>query len=108
MNKFFITYVKRQGKTNNNEIEYYGERNGTRMNPYHRLDLGANFHKEKKKGLRTWSIGVYNAYNRKNPYFIYLGNQWGDFGMESASTQNVARQVSLFPFIPSVTYNFKF
>ena len=90
------------------EIEYYGERNGTRMNPYHRLDLGANFHKEKKKGLRTWSIGVYNAYNRKNPYFIYLGNQWDDFGMESSSTQNVARQVSLFPIIPSLTYNFKF
>ena len=32
----------------NNEIEYYGERNGTRMDAYHRLDLGANFIKKKR------------------------------------------------------------
>jgi len=97
------------------EIEYYGERNGTRMNSYHRLDLGLNFHKEKKNGVRTITLGVYNAYNRKNPFFIYLGNQWADFGVESefgfegqGSNQKVARQVSLFPIIPSITYNFKF
>ena len=92
----------------NNEIEYYGERNGTRMDAYHRLDLGANFHKEKKNGIRTWSVGVYNAYNRRNPYFVYLGTQRQNFGMDGGSNQNVARQVSLFPFLPSVTYNFKF
>ena len=96
------------GFNNNNEIEYYGERNGTRMDAYHRLDLGANFHKEKKNGIRTWSIGVYNAYNRRNPYFVYLGTQRQNFGMDSGSNQNVARQVSLFPFLPSITYNFKF
>ena len=92
----------------NNEIEYYGERNGTRMDAYHRLDLGANFHKEKKNGIRTWSVGVYNAYNRRNPYFIYLGTQRQNFGIDGGSNQNVARQVSLFPFLPSLTYNFKF
>ena len=92
----------------NNEIEYYGERNGTRMDAYHRLDLGANFHKEKKNGIRTWSVGVYNAYNRRNPYFVYLGTQRQNFGLDGGSNQNVARQVSLFPFLPSVTYNFKF
>jgi hypothetical protein len=89
------------------EIEYYGERNGTRMSPYHRLDLGANFRKEKPRGIRTITVGVYNAYNRKNPYFIYLGNQWSDFGL-GGSSQKVARQISLFPIIPSITYNFKF
>ena len=91
------------------EIEYYGERNGTRMNPYHRLDLGANFHKQKKNGVRTITVGVYNAYNRKNPFFIYLGNRRNDFWFEGEySNQKVARQVSLFPIIPSITYNFKF
>lgn len=91
------------------EIEYYGDRNSTRMAPYHRLDLGANFHKEKKNGIRTVTVGVYNAYNRKNPFFIYLGNDWRNYGYEGASqSQSVARQVSLFPIIPSVTYNFKF
>lgn len=90
------------------EIEYYGERNGTRMDAYHRLDLGANFHKEKKKGIRTWSLSIYNAYNRRNPYFVYLGTQRQTFGLDGGSNQNVARQVSLFPFLPSITYNFRF
>jgi hypothetical protein len=84
-----------------NEIEYYGERNSTRMNAYHRLDLGANFHKKKKNGIRTTSIGLYNAYSRKNPFFVYLDNDW-DTG------QKQAKQISLFPIIPSITYNFKF
>ena len=97
-----------EASESNTDIEYYGERNGTRMNAYHRLDLGANFHKEKKNGIRTWSVGVYNAYNRRNPYFVYLGTERQNFGIETGSNQNVARQVSLFPFLPSVTYNFKF
>lgn len=91
-----------------NEIEYYGERNGTRMNAYHRLDIGVNFHKEKKNGIRTISISVYNAYNRKNPFFVYLGNSFNSQIGEAQHPQNVATQVSLFPIIPSITYNFKF
>jgi hypothetical protein len=80
-------------------IEYFGEKNSSRMNAYHRMDLVANFHKEKKNGVRTLSVGLYNAYNRKNPYFVYLGYEQG---------RKTARQVSLFPMIPSITYNFKF
>ena len=83
------------------DIEFYGKRNSTRMAAYHRLDLGANFHKKKKKGIRTTSIGLYNAYSRKNPFFVYLNTDW-DTGQRSA------RQVSLFPIIPSITYNYKF
>jgi hypothetical protein len=30
-----------------------------------------NFHKQKRWGERTWEISVYNAYNRKNPFFYY-------------------------------------
>jgi hypothetical protein len=84
-----------------NEIEYYGKRNSTRMAAYHRLDLGMNFHKQKKNGVRTTSIGFYNAYSRNNPFFVYLGSDW-------RTGQKQAKQVSLFPIIPSITYNFKF
>jgi hypothetical protein len=79
------------------------EKNNYRMAPYHRLDLGIQFHKQKKWGERTWEISIYNVYNRKNPFFYYsdtktIGNkQYG-----------VLRQVSLFPVIPSFTYSFKF
>ena len=50
------------------EIFAYEGRNGYRMPSYHRLDLNVSFHKEKEKFERTWNIGVYNAYNRYNPF----------------------------------------
>ena len=83
-----------------NEIENYGSKNSFRMRAYHRFDVGLNFRKEKRWGERTISIGVYNAYNRKNPYFIY-------FGYDEHNNKQ-AKQVSLFPMIPSISYNFKF
>ncbi len=80
-------------------LDYYGERNSTRMNPYHRFDLGVNFHKQKKNYERTISLSIYNLYNRKNPFFVYLDEE---------PDQTVARQVSLFPIIPTLTYNIRF
>ena len=69
------------------------------MPAYHRLDVSANFHKEKKWGTRTWSVGLYNAYSRQNPFYLYFGYQ---------NNGRVLKQVSLFPIIPSVRYAFKF
>ena len=80
-------------------VESYGDRNSTRMNPFHRLDLGVNFHKQKKKYSRTFSVGAYNVYNRKNPFFVYLSEE---------DNQRVAKQVSLFPIIPSISYRIQF
>jgi len=69
------------------------------MPSYHRLDVGINMHKEKKWGERTWSFGVYNLYNRKNPFYLYFGSE---------NNNRVLKQVSLFPIIPSIRYSFKF
>ncbi len=80
-------------------IEYIEHRNNYRMPSYHRLDLGINYHKKKKWGEATWSFGVYNIYNRKNPFFLYFSYDNGD---------KVLKQISIFPLIPSVSYNFKF
>lgn len=82
-----------------NEIEYYKSRNSYRTPAYHRLDVSANFHKQKTHGVRTWSVGLYNAYSRQNPFFIYFGY---------ANNKKVLKQISLFPMIPSVRYSFKF
>ena len=80
-------------------VEYIKSRNNYRMPNYHRLDIGVNFHKKMKHGVRTWSFGLYNAYSRQNPFFIYYSNK-------SGTTQ--LYQMSLFPIIPSFRYNFKF
>ncbi len=82
--------------------------NKYRLAPYHRLDLSATYTPINKKGKKmngSWVFSVYNAYNRKNPYFYYY-NQTGSTGSGNIEVQ--ATQVSLFPVIPSVTYNFKF
>ncbi len=82
------------------DIEYYRQRNGYRMMAYHRLDLGVNFHKEKRWGERTWSLGAYNVYNRRNPFFLFFDRD--------ANGDPALSQVSLFPIIPFVSYAFKF
>ncbi len=89
-----------------NLSEYHNGRNTFRMHPYHRLDLGVKFSKQKKKGVRTWSISIYNAYNRQNPFFYYIDNEYNDDG--SVSDKTVVKQQSLFPILPSITYSFKF
>ena len=85
----------------------YSKINQYRLPSYHRLDLSATFTPRKNEGRRMkteWVFSIYNAYSRQNPYFIYF-DQSGD---PLAGTLKIqAKQVSIFPIIPSVTWNFK-
>jgi len=83
-----------------NDIEYIDQRNNYRMASYHRLDIGVNLHKKKKWGERTWSLGFYNIYNRRNPFYLYFGTD--------PNGDKQLYQVSLFPILPAISYNFKF
>jgi len=102
-------------------VSEYTERNGYRMAPYHRLDLAAtliNKDTRKKKDpvsgevtmvprkyRSSWTFGVYNVYNRANPYFIFFAQ---DGNLATGDLKVVAKQVSLFSILPSITWNFKF
>ena len=70
-----ITLPSERYIINGNVYTEYTSRNGYRMIPYHRLDLGSlhTNQKKKKKFKSSWNFSIYNIYNRKNPYFIYLG-----------------------------------
>jgi len=85
-------------------VDYVGERNNYRMPSYHRLDLSLTHTKKKKWGERSWNVSVYNAYNRKNPYSLYLSNSNPGAG----SSPRQLYQLSLFPVLPSFSYGFKF
>jgi hypothetical protein len=87
----------------NNFIDF-GTRNNFRMEAYHRLDLGLQFQKQKRNGVQTWEISVYNAYNQANPFFYYGGYQENTRG----ETYQVLKKVTLFPVLPSVSWSFKF
>ena len=86
----------------------YSKINQYRLPAYHRLDLSATLtpkYRPNRRVQRYWVFSIYNAYSRLNPYFIYFDQT----GSPLAGTLQVeARKVSLFPIIPSVTWNFKF
>jgi TonB dependent receptor/CarboxypepD_reg-like domain/TonB-dependent Receptor Plug Domain len=86
----------------------YSTINEYRLPSYSRLDLGATYtpNKYPKRKLKSeWVFSVYNAYSRKNPYFVYFDQTGNPYN----GTLNVqAKQVSIFPIIPSITWNFKF
>jgi len=105
----------------NRLITVWSERNAYRLEPYHRMDFSltikakdykkiknaetGEISKEPKKLVSSWNFSVYNLYNRANPYFIFFDYE-GD--PQSGTLDLSAYQVSLFPILPSITWNFKF
>ncbi len=107
---------------NNQRIEFeYGPRNSSRMRDFHRMDISATYTRpmvkiktdpstgeEIRKDRRwetSWNFGVYNVYNRANPFFYYV-ETFAEPGNEQFKFQ--VKQVSLFSVLPSVTWNFRF
>ena len=82
------------------EAFYYNGRNSFRTPPYHRLDFCFNFIKKKVNGTRTWTVGLYNAYNNLNSYYLFIG--------KNAKGETKLFSYTLFPIIPSISYSFKF
>ncbi|HMK38184.1 MAG TPA: TonB-dependent receptor [Bacteroidota bacterium] len=83
----------------NRLVPYYTERNGYRMPAYHRLDLSSTWKLGEHSNL---NVSIYNLYNRMNAYAIYFRQNRTD------PTKTEAVQITLFPVMPSVTYNFSF
>jgi hypothetical protein len=82
-------------------VNDYGEKNSFRMAPYHRMDIGIQFHKQLKRCVRTFEFSVYNVYSRQNPFFYYTEYDY-------RFKKNKLMQVSLFPILPSVSWSYKF
>ncbi|HNU14702.1 MAG TPA: TonB-dependent receptor, partial [Chitinophagaceae bacterium] len=103
-----ITLPERFYVINGVLTQEYSKLNQYRMKPYHRMDFSATYTpipKKKRKVSSYWVFSIYNLYSRLNPYFLYFDQEGsvvnGDLNVET-------RQVSLFPILPSVTWNFKF
>ena len=93
-------------------VPYLEGRNNYRMPAYHRMDIAANFHKQLKHCERTWSISVYNLYNRKNPFMVYQSSKTesttGPDDSVHITSRPILSQLSIFPIMPSVSLSFKF
>jgi hypothetical protein len=98
-----VTFPSGKYRVDNSVVFYYTERNGYRMPSYHRLDLGATYTKQHKGRYESsWNFSLYNAYGRENAYVITFEEDQND------PSRTIAVQTSLFRWIPSFTYNFKF
>jgi hypothetical protein len=99
-----VTYPAGKYQVGGTTTFFYTERNANRLPYTSRLDLSATLEGRNtdKRFHSSWSFGLYNALNRKNPYSI-------DFrDVPSDPTRTEAVQTSLFGIIPSVTWNFKY
>jgi hypothetical protein len=90
-----------------NIMTEYGKINGFRMPAYHRLDLSANYYfKPRKKYTSFLNFSILNVYNRANPYLVFFEIQGNLVTEKSLSVS--ARQISVFPIMPSVSWTIKF
>ena len=88
-------------------VENYSEKNNLRMQPFHHLDISAQFivpHK-RGKGESIFELSIYNVYNYKNAFFYFVDS---DYDANTGTSSQVLKKVCIFPIIPSFTYHFRF
>jgi TonB dependent receptor/TonB-dependent Receptor Plug Domain/CarboxypepD_reg-like domain len=93
-------------------VPVYGDRNSFRYPNYYRGDLGVVYRWRTKRSEQDLTLSVYNFTNRLNPYFLFIDieTQQADLGgsVIDVPVGFSAQQVSLFPILPTITWNFKF
>jgi hypothetical protein len=100
-----VTFPTGRAVVSNAIIPIYSDRNGYRMDDYHRLDLSitiAGKEKPSKKWHNELNFSLYNVYNRHNSWSINF--------TQDVNNPNVtyAEKTYLFSIIPALTYNIKF
>ena len=102
-NPITLTGVKYSHQSVEGEVErevyVYTEVIGYRLPDYHRLDLALNAHFNKRKSRHSIQLGVYNAYNRSNPFYLSIDS--------SSEIRGKAIQYTLLPLLPVFRYEIK-
>lgn len=89
-------------------IGYIENRNNYRFSSYQRLDLVANFHKQKKHCERIFSINIYNTLMHNNPFVVIPREYYVQYPDGTYQSEKVLSQICIFPFIPTVSWQYKF
>jgi hypothetical protein len=106
---------------NINLVPLFTERNSYRIPAFHRADLSVVRNFTHKWGTSDLTLSIYNVYDRRNVFFLYNDNNIDELTLLDDGTNrpfnpvtdlgnvvNQAKQVSLFPVLPSITWNFRF
>ncbi len=93
--------------SNGNEVPIYEGRNTSRFPDFNRLDFAGELKPKlkqtdssKKRWESTWTFGIYNVYNRRNPLFFRIG--------QDEPNRNIGFEESFSGILPTVSYSFKF
>ena len=83
------------------ETEYVsiGEKNGLRIDPYHRLDLSATYNFNLGSGKSQMGLSIFNLYNKTNTWY----NEF-----EVVDNQVTETNVNYIGFTPSLFFNVSF
>lgn len=98
-----VTFPSGKYQVNGQTVYYYNSRNADRMPNYHRLDFGATWHlKKTKKWTKELVFSLYNVYGRENAFTVNFKDN-----KDNPDVTDIM-QTSLFRWVPSISYNFKF
>lgn len=76
-------------------INYVDKRNNYKLSDNHHLDIEMKYNYSSKK---LWTFGIYNVYNRFNPYTVNIND----------SRSSIVTEKALFGIMPSISYTYKF
>lgn len=91
------------------QVDFITERNGYKLPDFHRLDISATYVPKVKKNRKwqgSWSFSIYNLYSRKNAFTVFTRTR--EVQEDVFTNEKEAVQLSLFPILPSITYNVSF
>lgn len=80
----------------------YLDKNGGLLPTYHRVDIGFNFYNKHKWGRTKLSLGLYNAFNKNNPFYTDIEKK-----LENPEAYEIV-EFSILPIIPSLAYSVSF
>ena len=99
------------------EGHFYGSLNNYRIEAYHRLDIAYSRAKKRGKTERIWTVGLYNAYNKMNPFYTYYKKSLDKREYDPIKDEIVIvekggdiklKKYTLFPMMPIISYSVKF
>lgn len=88
-----------------NDLYQYTDRNGARLPAFHKLDLNFMYKFKWSDYPMEFSINLYNVYNRRNPFAWYITDGYNE---NTGEYEKQLKQVTLFPFIPTIGFSFQF
>ena len=94
------------GINNSNNLNFdYDQRDNYKLPAYHKLDLSFNYSFNWNDLPFKAYLSIFNVYNRKNPFAVFSTNSSSN---TSVLNNPELKQITLFPFLPTVGISVNF